>query len=350
MKFVLLLGATWGLTFAAIAIPGMSTDGGIVGVAVASHLVGVQVAQSVAVQLGGVWSIERLSIWVWLVVLVAAGVGVATGVPALVPCATLSGVVGGLASGAFLAQLLNDGRRMQYQEFLFTRSLAVCFLAAAATGAALIVISPQVAAGAYCVLATGILLLTQKTSALRRDPTPTLVALLGFGGTLFYRNDVNYLRSQLLGEADFRAWHFALTIYVAVQALAGTLIVHVVYARRTAVRRLLTQYIATATLAILGLAAVAVSLSIALVFTSTPSTAAGLASVAAFTVTGMSGLCHVLQTNWVPYIAGSLNAGILLILLASDVDVTIAWGAQLLGLACCLAAGGLLGLARAHNK
>lgn len=348
MRFTLLLGATWALTFGAIAIPAASVNGGIVGIAVASHLVGVQVAQSVAVQLGGVGGIGWIPLWMWLVVLVMCGVGVTTGVPMLVPCATVAGVVGGLASGKHLVHLLNDGLRIQYQSFLFARSLAICLLAVAAT-VSLVVASPRVAAGVYCAVTSSLLLRRRRGSVVRGDPTPTAVALLGFGATLFYRNDVNYLRSQLLGDSEFQAWHLGLTIFAAVQAVAGTLMVHAVYAQRSAVRGLLARHPLRVSVVILGLAAAGACGSIALAFASAPRTAVGFACVSAAIVTVLSGVCHVLQTNWVPYIAGVLTAGLLVLMLSLGVDVSIAWGTQLLGLACCLAAGGILGLVRASR-
>lgn len=324
---ILLGGATFGAMFGAGAVPIMFHTPSRFVLAVTSAIVGLQAAQSAVLQTVGRAREDSLRLRVALGLLASIAFVVTLRVPsslAVAALATCAGATVGYAIGRIAASTLLTAGGVEFQVLMAVRAvilLLVTTLASAIAEARLLlgVISFAIALGALCLLAPRPTRLTSGNLE-RGHKRAVLLFAVGLGASLYYRNDINWLRASLLGLPDFEAWHIGLLLYSGIQAVIGFGVIHVLFSSRSAwSSKVLT--ISTKNMLIVWLlwsaAAIVVLLSV-------PSgslwLALGLCAGLAAVVGVLSGVAHTCELSWAPYVAGIAGATLVLVMLKVQVE------------------------------
>lgn len=301
---------------------------------IAALTVGVQAAQSSVIQIGRQPNIAIAKNPI-IMAAIAVGLSILAVVVSASPVldavlATTSGSILGITLGRSGLVVLGGKGGTAYQSFQAVRSVGLVVAAVASSGTDKFV--PDAAPVVATVVIAGISFFSPRIGRRRvgfsRPDSLTGGAvwwvLLGLLASLFYRNDVNWVRTAVANSSDFLLWHYALIGYVAVQGVIGFLVVQLIFSRRREwatwvyiwTRRLGLQF------AIMWTAAAVVVLLLAPQLPVIPSVA--LCAFLAAVVGILSGLAHVVELNWAPYIAGVIGVGLLAFSLVLQLDVRLA--------------------------
>jgi hypothetical protein len=338
------LTLTWaGLGFffvaAAVAVPIFLGAGNNLVIALTSFIFGIQAGQSAAVQtdyrarhafLDKSWLLFALTL------VLSISVALISTPVAIVAAATAAGALIGVRLGRVAAEVLAQSGGQRFQRFIAERS---CWLLLASGISSLCV--PLVGSFAFVVFAViSGLLLWQSVPSLQPDevrPKPSLGAnltmVLGVCGSLYYRNDVNWLRSSVSANADFFLWHLSLIAYAAIQGAVGFLAVQIFFARRNHWKPKIEVYLRRhGTIALAAWIGIVVAMLWLAPQLPVLLAVALIAFVAVF-VGVFSSFAHVCGVSWFAYVAGILGTSVLLLLLALSVDprMTLASGAAVSG-------------------
>lgn len=300
----------------------------------AALTVGVQAAQSSVLQVGRQPDIplaqNPLFMSVLAVGLSALTVVVSVNHPFDAVLATISGSLLGVSLGRSGLIILSGKGGTAYQSFQALRSIGLVVAAVASALAERL--SPEAAPVVATLIIAALSFLNPRVGRRRigycRPEALTHRAawavLLGLLASLFYRNDVNWVRTAVASGPDFFLWHYALIAYGALQGVVGFLVVQVIFSRRrdwnTRIRGwasdLGVQFAITWSLVVL--AAFLVIPQLPVVFS------VALSAVLAAIVGLMSGLAHVVELNWAPYLAGVVGAALLSASLMLELDARLA--------------------------
>lgn len=331
--------AVLGLTFAGATFIGMSmvlvvpallgaTNGLLL--FIAALIVGIQAAQSSVIQVGRNLD-SAFGGKPWLLIIPALlitflGAWIATEPVVETVLATLSGALLGLLLGRSGLTILEGKGGAAFQSFQAYRTLG---LLVAAGGAALVERGIPGVGATLATTAIGALALVQPRVGRRRagysKPEPFtkgagISVTLGLLASLFYRNDVNWIRTALSTSQDFVIWHYALIAYSAVQGIVGFVVVQLFFAHRQQWRTRVAGWSRWFGLVIAFVWTCVVLAAFVFVPKFPVVSAVLCCALLALGVGFVSALAHVLETNWAPYIAGVLGASALSVLLALGVD------------------------------
>ncbi|QCO99608.1 hypothetical protein FCN77_20220 [Arthrobacter sp. 24S4-2] len=297
---------------------------------IAALVVGVQAAQSSVIQVGRSLD-SALCGRPWLLAIPAAIFGVLEMLTATDPVvdavlSTVSGSFLGLLLGRAGLLVLGGKGGTAFQAFQAMKALG--FVAAACAAA----LADRVLPGFGPLVATltvGLLAIFRPRVGRRRmgysKPEPLtrgtgLSVTMGLLASLFYRNDVNWVRTALADSDDFIVWHYGLIAYSAVQGIVGFLVVQLFFSHRQKwkirVQGWCLRFGFRFALVWAILVAVAILLLPALPIIQSVLGSALLAGIVGI----LSGLSHVVEISWAPYLAGVLGAGTLSLALVLHVD------------------------------
>jgi hypothetical protein len=300
----------------------------------AALIVGVQAAQSSVIQVG-----RRLNSILlrtnWIIAIVAVvftviGQSIELAPVATAVLSTMSGSFLGLLLGQSALLVLTGKGGAAFQSFQALRSLGLVIAACLAT------VVDRVLPGQgplTATLAVAALSSYQPRVGRRRvgylEPNlltkgTGLAVALGLVASLFYRNDVNWVRTTVSATEDFTLWHYALVVYGAVQGVVGFLVVQIIFADRQKWRIRVIGWIERFSIIIALSWLTALGLSIPLLpgLPIVPSVLG--CSLLAALVGLISGFAHILELSWAPYLAGVVGASVLSLLLVGGIDPRLA--------------------------
>ncbi|MGO4234688.1 hypothetical protein [Pseudarthrobacter sp. YAF2] len=326
------------MTFAGMSlvlvIPALLGAGSELLLHVAALIVGMQAAQSSVVQvgrnlassyLGRTWVLASTAVFFTVCELLTELGSVVDAV-----FATISGALLGLVMGQSSLLILTGKGGTDFQLFQALRSIGLVIAATLAalserlfTSASPLVMTIAVTVMIYYRPRVGRRRLGYGEPGLLSKGAAASIAL-GLVASLYYRNDVNWVRTAVSSTADFLLWHYALVIYGAVQGLVGFVLIQVVFSDRRKWRsrtHFLVERFAVLTICCWAVVVVA-SLVVLPALPVVPSVL-GCSLLAAF-VGSISGFAHVLDLSWAPYIAGVIGASALSGLLISGADPRLA--------------------------
>lgn len=338
-----ILGRVKGLVFAALTFAGISlvlVVPAVVGAStqlvlhIAAFLVGTQAAQSSVIQVGRNLDSSILGKR-WLLVACATLLTILEVVINPNPVAstifaTISGSLVGLVLGQSSLLVLTGKGGTAFQSFQALRSMGIV-IAAAISGISEgltfnyspLVMTILVAALTYYQPRVGRRRMGYAEPGRLSSGAAVSVAL-GLMASLYYRNDVNWVRTVVSASQDFIIWHYSLVIYGAVQGLVGFLIVQVIFADRQRWRiriaKLVQRYMLIGLFGWLAIVSGAVTFAPLLPVIPSVLGCSILAALVGF----ISGFAHVLELNWAPYIAGIFGATALSLLLVVGIDPRLA--------------------------
>jgi hypothetical protein len=325
-------GVGWALTTATLVLPQLLGLAPQVLTQLAAIVVGIQAAQSALVQVGSTQFVSRVPrrylCWGAVILVVPT---VVHEVPTLtdVVLPTCAGAFLGICMGeSALHKLTNEGG-VAYQRFQATRS-AGFFVSAAVASLTAAVLHLSLAAVLFVALVGAMVEIGNTRSVAEhrmavatqkgRATSAGITIVFGVLGSLYYRNDVNWLRASVQGMATFDVWHTSLVLYAAVQGAVGFVVIQVFLADRKRVRNRLAQA-GAGIRAVVLLVWLAASVIIAVMADWVPIwVAVGLAALLAAIVNAISGVAHAVSRSWAPYLAGVVSTTLLLLLLHSGVD------------------------------
>ncbi len=301
---------------------------------IAALTVGVQAAQSSVIQVGRQPNLDLAKNATFMAAS-AVALSVLSVVVSADPLldaviATISGAILGITLGRSGLIVLGGKGGTAYQYFQAVRSLGLVAAAVASVGAEKLIpeAAPVVATTAIAALSFFSPRVGRRRLGYSRPEFLTGHAawsvLLGLLASLFYRNDVNWVRTAVAGAPEFLLWHYSLIAYGAVQGAVGFLVVQLIFSRRQEWRARVLRLAAQLGIQFLFLwAALVVVAAIAapqlhIIFS------VALCALLAAIVGFMSGLAHVVELNWVPYIAGVLGASLLSLSLMLQIDARLA--------------------------
>lgn len=244
--------------------------------------------------------------------------------------ATTSGAILGITLGRSGLIVLGGKGGTAYQSFQATRSIGFVVAAVASTIAEKFV--PNAAPIVATIVVAALSFFSPRVGRRRLGFTsPELLTgraawsvLLGLLASLFYRNDVNWVRTAVANAPDFLLWHYALIAYGAVQGIIGFLVVQLIFSSRQAWRTRVVRWAGQFGWQFAGLWTASVVVAVIVAPQMPIVLSVALCSVLAAVVGIMSGLAHVVELNWVPYLAGVLGVALLSLSLMLQVDTRLA--------------------------
>lgn len=331
-------GSSWSLLSFALLLPTIFGAPSLATLFTTGFVVGIQAAQSSYIQVDPptteTGNFRRALFYGIVTVILTACAATIPAPLAVTLVSTTGGAVLGIRFGQRATSVLRVQGGLAFQRFQATRSLILVggiatssflwstnSLLASTSGAILIVALSEFAGS----ISAGSL-----KSSPNRHPRPpsdasvsarwsTLWVGMGLLAALYYRNDVNWLRSSLAKSGDFETWHVALVAYSAIQGIVGFIVIQKLFSRRDFI---------TGRVALLARryrlmsASLWVALSL-LAFAITPALpifpAVLIAAILACFVGVLSGVVHVLRLNWAAYLAGTAGTTVLLVFIAMDV-------------------------------
>ena len=322
MKGAFYAGGSWAALFLAVLAPGLFAGDARFTTVIASLVVGLQTGQSAVVQVGsallrGLWTQLATIASACALVIGVAFFDISTfSVPVVT---TIAGCGLGVVIGSKAQAVLSSQGSVAYQYFQLRRALWLLSVVSVATVTHRITGSDL---PSYAFLGLGcasIALSTISLSSQRRDGHIGVI-LFGLGASLFYRNDVNWLRASVSGSPDFSKWHVLLAMFVGVQGIVGFAVVHLVLSQRARA----VAWVAMLTSSRIWKAiAIWIALSLAALWATdhfaSPFVAVTCATLLTIIVGLASGVCHGAGINSAPYIAGILGTSVQLGLLKGGV-------------------------------
>ncbi len=328
MRSSLYAGGSWAILTVGLLVPVVLGASPSIVLFTSALIVGLQAAQSSVVQVAPRWASNRLSSIVCAALAVASSATAALVSSFWLPIfATLAGALLGLPMGAAASDLLQVRGGLAYQRFQFARSVLIV---ASVFTTSIIPTAPLFAMSLTPLLIGGAASLVTTTSnrpsthLSAGGGTHPLWVLFGLSLSLFYRNDVNWLRSSLSASPDFQLWHVSLVGYTGVQGLIGFVVVQRFFANRQQAAARSRDFARQNPLLLaglwVGLGAIAV---FAAMYALVP-VVVGVAAILAVVIGVASGAAHVQGASWVPYSAGTIGTLALVALIAVEVDPSLA--------------------------
>ncbi len=326
ISFALVLaGINLVLVVLVLAVPAMLRAAPGFTIMVSGFVTGAQAAQATQVQIDGASALRRRLVRGLLLAgaMAVAAAAVFLPIPAMVATgfAIVAGALWGLVVGEGSVSRMASSGALGYQRFILRRNLLL-ILATALAGWGEHYFGP----GAFLfvpglVIAESYVDMAQKRRDLgvlgaRTDGGASLwLAVAGLAGSLFYRNDVNWVRASVAGLPTFAAWHWALIGYSAVQAVVGVLVVNLVLASRARVEAVVRARLHGKRLRIL-ISALLLGIALALLTIAARGLwLFALALVIAIAVGTLSGVCHASGESGVPYSSGVIGTIVLVLTL-----------------------------------
>lgn len=300
-----------------LVIPQLLGSSSVYLVALSAIVVGMQAAQSTVVQS----NISRLPLgenYRWSALLVIVAAVLITFFPHALELIwwtitlTVGGAILGLGIGRDALEVLTHKGGREYQRVLAIRSLVL--LVGAVAGA--IVGSWEVLIFAL-IFSSYVMFSTSKIGEISGSALSIGVygtVLLGLAGSLFYRNDVTWVRTAVAGSDKFEYWNIYLVVYAGAQAFIGLGVVHFVLSNRNKWRLVLKQRKRLISrISYLGLV-VAFGLGCAALYISEVPLIVSMAiSLVIVSLVGVvSGFSHAWSRSWAPYLAGILGTTVLI--------------------------------------
>jgi hypothetical protein len=358
-KFLSLMfaGATFAFVSLALLVPALLSNSAEIAIQVAGIVVGLQAAQSTVVQIG-----KRLgSLQKWLApilisisLLISLSCAIFGGIfPTWLTLAsqTIAGALVGLLYGQTGLLVIHSSGGMRFQAYQAARALYLCTCSLIASWVTLVM--PHFGGFLFTIfVALGTLLPRSPflSAGSLRQPSDSLedirigsllVTILGLGGSLYFRNDTNWIRDFVAGDESFKLWHVSLVAYSGIQALVGFLVIQVLFANRklqrerfnrlTSRKRVRVGVVLIWAIMAAGATVAAATLPILI--------SVGVSATVAALIGLMSGIAHISTKSWLPYAAGILGATCLLICLSLGVDPRLCLAAENLTIGSLLIAG-----------
>lgn len=331
---LVLAAFSWAAISAALLVPlvwGLDSNAVI---AVVAYVVGMQAAQSSVVQVAPRSNRRPLAHFVAAalsVLLTGVGAQLQNAFAVSVVC-TAGGACIGLTLGAQASRVLRERGGLKYQVFQATRAVVLLFGVAAfalvgdetPAAAGLALSLPMVLSAALLPIQARFISRTHAPArpaghlSLLQPPVEALWVGLGTIAALFYRNDTTWLRASLAESPEFDTWHIGLVIYSAAQGFVGFFVVQRLFAHRDEIRPKLVGIVVRARLAMLPAWVVATTLAIGVSASAGTAVSIAASTFLAIAIGFASGIAHVLQMNWLPYVAGVAGTALLLVLLTFD--------------------------------
>jgi hypothetical protein len=303
-------------------------------VAASWTVVSIQAAQSAVVQAAG-WNRQarRAARWAPLALVVLAVVAACVTGPYRLVAASLAGAVFGLAATIRTGHHLADGQARRYQLAMARRTAVTCVGVAVGLGVARVT-GVALAVGLIVTLAVGSV---GEPPVRERDGAPDVdvranalwLAVFGTTASLYYRNDVNWLRSSVAGAGDFTQWHLSLLAYGGLQAVVGIALINHVFARRAEFADLARRLMRGRQVPAVSAVVVGGCLGLLVWTAQGPWVVLPVAGMAAVFVTAVSAVAHTNGWSLLPYLAGCAGVTALLVALHEGAGVSRAFGVEI---------------------